>query len=143
MEFQDYRHSTPIQVRFSDIDRLNHVNNACYLTYFETARVNYFHQVFNVHANWSKTGFFIARSEIDYVKPLHLEDEVVCFTRMIALGNKSMTLKSTIAKREAGEWIACTEGVNILVAMDYTTRISIPVPELWRKLISEFEGISF
>ena len=143
MNFQDYRHNTPIQIRFSDIDRLNHVNNACYLTYLETARLSYFHQVFHVHADWSKAGFFIARCEINYMKPLHLEDEVVCFTRMIGLGSKSMTLKSALAKRDAQEWTLCAEAIVTLVAMDYTTRISMPVPELWRRLIGEFEGTAF
>lgn len=143
MIFQDYRHSTAIQIRFSDIDRLNHVNNACYLTYFETSRVNYFNQVFHMHADWSRKGFVIARSEINHIRPLHLGDEVACFTKMLRIGNKSMTVKNTLAKKESGQWVICAEGLGVLVAMDYTTRISMPVPEAWRRLISDFEALPF
>lgn len=140
MEFRDYRHSMRIQIRFSDIDRLNHVNNACYLTYFESARVSYFQQLFGKQVDWSKTGFVIARSEIDHIKSIYLEDEVYCFTRVIRLGNKSMTVKNTIAKRENNRWIICADGIGVLVAMDYTTRQSMRVPNVWRELIAEFEG---
>ncbi|MEO8760903.1 MAG: hypothetical protein ABI388_06615, partial [Bacteroidia bacterium] len=30
----DYKHSTPIQIRFVDIDKMGHVNNATILSYF-------------------------------------------------------------------------------------------------------------
>ena len=40
-----YRHTTPIQIRFADLDALNHVNNANYLTYIELARIHYLHDV--------------------------------------------------------------------------------------------------
>jgi len=39
---------TPIQIRFSDCDMLQHVNNAIYLQYFETARINFFNQKFQL-----------------------------------------------------------------------------------------------
>jgi acyl-CoA thioesterase FadM len=38
---EDYKHSIPIRIRFSDIDKINQVNNACYLNYFETARIKF------------------------------------------------------------------------------------------------------
>jgi acyl-CoA thioester hydrolase len=33
----------PVEVRYSDLDAQGHVNNAVYFTYFEQARVQYFH----------------------------------------------------------------------------------------------------
>jgi acyl-CoA thioesterase FadM len=36
---QGYPFSCPIQVRYADIDAMNHVNNAVYATYLEVARV--------------------------------------------------------------------------------------------------------
>lgn len=142
MTFENYKHSLRIQIRFGDIDRLNHVNNACYLTYFESARVNYFQHLFIGH-NWTKTGFVVARSEIDHIRPVHLEDELYCFTRLVRIGNKSMTVKNSLVKKEEEQWIICAEGIGVLVAMDYTTRVSIPVPAQWRELLAHFEGTFF
>ena len=47
--------STPIQIRFSDCDMLQHVNNAIYLQYFETARINFFRKELP-NWNWKEEG---------------------------------------------------------------------------------------
>ncbi len=143
MTFKNYKHCAPIQVRFSDVDKLNHVNNAYYLTYLETARVQYFRQVFGNQVNWSETGFVIARSEINYKVPIYLNDDIHCFTTVEKLGNKSMTLQNAIVKKVGNELVECADGIIVLVAMDYTTHTKIPLPDLWRELISEFEGKNF
>ncbi len=61
MIFEDFKHVTPIQIRFVDIDRLDHVNNACYLNFFELGRVKYFNLVLGNTINWKESGFVIAR----------------------------------------------------------------------------------
>lgn len=139
ISFEDYKHSTPIQIRFSDIDKINHVNNAVYLNYFETSRVNYFDTVFKGRNNWNKLGFVLARNEINYLHPIHLEDEIFCLTKVIKLGNKSLTLKNAVLKKEGNKYIECANGIGILVAMNYETRESIALPEEWKQLINEIE----
>ncbi|MBK6522577.1 MAG: acyl-CoA thioesterase [Bacteroidia bacterium] len=137
--FEDYKHSIAIQIRFSDIDKINHVNNACYLNYFETARVNYFDLVFKGRNDWAKLGFVLARNEINHLHPLHLEDQIFCYTKITELGNKSMTIKNCILKKTTDGLIECANGIGILVAMNYVTRESILIPEDWKKMITEFE----
>jgi acyl-CoA thioesterase FadM len=39
---ETYIHKLKIQILFKDIDKQGHVNNANHITYFETARVDYF-----------------------------------------------------------------------------------------------------
>lgn len=140
ISFEDYKHSTSIQIRFSDIDKINHVNNAVYLNYFETSRVNYFDTVFKGRNNWNKLGFVLARNEINYLHPIHLEDEIFCLTKVIKLGNKSLTLKNTVLKKNGAEFIECANGIGVLVAMNYETRESIPLPQEWSDLILKFEA---
>ena len=36
-----FRFFIHVEVRFSDLDALNHVNNAVYFTYMEQARIHY------------------------------------------------------------------------------------------------------
>lgn len=137
--YEDYKHVTRIQIRFSDIDKINHVNNAIYLNYFETSRVNYFNTVFNGLNNWDKTGFVLARNEINYLHPVHLEDEIYCLTKVIKLGNKSLTLKNTLLKKSGEQYTECANGIGILVAMNYKTHESIVLPEEWIELVKTFE----
>lgn len=37
---QGFKHKTPIQIRFKDIDAFRHVNNANHFTYLEIARTH-------------------------------------------------------------------------------------------------------
>ena len=55
----DYIHELPIQIRFNDIDKLSHLNNACYLTFFELGRVNYFNKILKTPVNWDEQGFVL------------------------------------------------------------------------------------
>ena len=41
-----------IQVRFSDLDVLGHVNNTIYFSYFELARVHYFRELLGIDWDW-------------------------------------------------------------------------------------------
>jgi acyl-CoA thioester hydrolase len=142
IQFGDYKHSIPIQIRFADIDRLNHVNNACYLSFFELGRVHYFNAVLGNTINWHENGFVLARTEIDHIAPIFLNDEVFCCTKTIKMGNKSLTVKNTVLKRSGSELIECASGIGVLVAMDYIHNNSIEIPEAWRKLITSFESVA-
>jgi acyl-CoA thioester hydrolase len=59
--------------------------------------------------------------------------------RFSKMGNKSMTVDQNIVHAETGEVLA--SGEVILVAYDYHARKSVPIPDVMRKTISEFEGL--
>ncbi len=139
MTYLDFNHIIPIQIRFHDIDRLNHVNNACYHNYFEMGRVRYFDQVLKRYVNWDHYGFILARTEIDHLKPVHLNDEIYCGTKVVYFGNKSMKVKNVILRKENDELVACASGFGILVAMNYSENKSITLPQQWRDLMTAFE----
>jgi acyl-CoA thioester hydrolase len=141
MNFQDYRHVIPIQIRFSDIDRLNHVNNSCYHNYFELGRVKYFNGIVHEDLNWIEKGFVLARTEIDHIESLFLDDEVWCFTKVTKLGNKSLTIKNSIVKKGKDGLIESAVGIGIVVARDFVRRESIEIPQEWAEHIKKFEGL--
>ena len=139
MNYQDYKHVIPIQIRFIDIDRLDHVNNACFLSYFELGRVKYFNQVLNKHINWNDSGFVIARTEINHITPIYLLDDLYCFTKIINIGTKSITIKNSLVKKVGDEFQEAANGIGVLVAMDYLNKVSVDMPVKWRQVIEEFE----
>jgi len=47
MNIKNFKHKTKIIVRFSDLDAMQHVNNATYLTYLEETRIDYFNTLFS------------------------------------------------------------------------------------------------
>lgn len=141
MTFEDYRHFTNIQIRFKDVDKQGHVNNANHLTYFEMGRVDYFRDVVRRKIDWVKTGMILAKTEIDYKLPILLEDTIYCGTRIESFGTKSFVVKHALVKEESGQLQLAAHGRCVLVCMNYDTRETTPVPEEWRTIISAFEGL--
>jgi acyl-CoA thioester hydrolase len=141
MTYKDYRHCIPVQIRFSDIDKLNHVNNSCYHNYIEMGRVKYFEEVIGDRVNWEQSGFMLARTEIDHIEQVYMLDEIYCFTRVFRVGNKSVGIRNSIVKKINGDLVGCAEISAVLVAMAYKANRSIRVPDEWRKKFSEFEGL--
>ena len=128
-----------IDIRFRDLDSLGHVNNVVYLTYVEQARIRYFDSVIGQRYDWNKWGVLLARTEINYIKPLLLKDEAKCYIKCVSIGNKSMEFHFEIYKVENNKKIKMANGINILVCFNHQTNESIPVPTEWKTPIENFE----
>ncbi len=139
MTTSDFKHCTRIQVRYKDVDKQGHVNNANHLTYFETARVQYFRDVFKIQIDWDKTGLILAHSEITYFEPILLDDEINCYTKITSIGNKSFEISNILTRSTNGKETECAKGKSVLVCFDYLQKQTIDMPEKWRNCINEFE----
>jgi acyl-CoA thioester hydrolase len=138
-----FKHTTPIEVRFADVDAFGHVNNAKYLTYFEQARVKYFNDIVDWTYDWSKEGIILAKADIDFIKPIRFRDEIAVFTRCSRLGNKSFDLQYQIMSYDDGEEILMADCTTVMVAFDYVQKKSIAVPEEWKDALMKYEGNNF
>jgi acyl-CoA thioester hydrolase len=129
-------HITNLEIRFADIDKMGHVNNAKYLTYFEQARMCYFEKVVGEKFDWSEEGIILAKAEIDFIFPLKLEHKIQIQTKCTKLGNKSFDLEyivNTIDQQVAAK------GKTIMVCYNYKLGQTIPIPTLWREKFLDFE----
>jgi acyl-CoA thioester hydrolase len=119
--------STPIQIRFSDIDGYSHVNNGVYFSYFEHSRAVYLYEV----CNWNimAIGTVVARIEIDYLKPIHLEDEIKSFVHCTRTGNSSFDLEQyLVGESKAGGSFVFAKCKCTMVAVDMETMRPVPIP---------------
>ncbi|MBI3500933.1 MAG: acyl-CoA thioesterase [Bacteroidetes bacterium] len=135
----NYKHKTPIQIRFKDVDAFKHVNNANHFTYLESARVKYFDDVAGEEMNWSKQGIILAKAVVDYKLPILFKDKIFVYTKCSRIGNKSFDLSYLIIKEENRKEIILAEASTVLVCYDYEKGASIPMPEEWKKKINAFE----
>ena len=134
--------SSPIEIRFRDLDALAHVNNVVYLSYVEQARVRYFDTVLGDRQNWDEWGVLLARTEINYLQPLLFKDIAHVKMECVAIGNKSMEFHFMVFKTHNGQTIEIASGVNILVCFNHTENRSIEVPTEWKTAIEKFEDMS-
>jgi acyl-CoA thioester hydrolase len=138
---EDFKHRTPIQIRFKDIDQLGHVNNANHLSYFELARMQYSDDVLG-QIDWSKRGFILASARVDYKRPILLKDKVFVLTRTAKIGTKSIDMEHRIIRLEAdGAETLLASGGSVIVCMDYASMTTIPVPDSWKKSVQLYDGV--
>lgn len=137
------KHKTSIQIRFKDIDKLGHVNNANHFTYFELARIQYFNDVVGRNIDWDKDGMILANAKIDYKLPIYLQDQVFVYTYCTNIGTKSFELSYDIVRiaRNGTEEVLAT-GSTVLVCFDYSKNQTVPVPEDWKQKMKTYEHLS-
>ncbi len=130
-----FRHKTPIQIRFKDVDRLGHVNNANHITYFELARVEYFNALMGeLKMDWENESLILAKIEMEYKQPILLDDRIVVYTWISRLGSKSFDMSCSIVREEKnGAETEMAKGLAIIVCFNYKLNQSILIPESWKE----------
>lgn len=124
---------TPIQIRFADVDMLEHVNNVNMQHYFDVGKTDFFMKVMGIGMDWRKIGLVQKAIQTQYEAQTWFPEPVSVFTRIERFGNKSVTMFQEIRNRETGELKAfCT---STLVAFDFEKQESVPVPEEWKKTV--------
>ena len=139
-QYKNFKHATPVEVRFGDLDSLSHVNNAKYLTYIESARIKYFKDLLNMGVGHSRLSVILAKATVDFKIPIVLNDQIEVFTRCSRMGTKSFDLEYALVKVNEDQVVEVATAHTILVAYDYEAGQTIPLPDEWRQTMASFEG---
>ncbi len=104
----------PIEVRFMDLDPLDHVNHAVLVSYLEQARWQWWRAYLGGRP-FSDEGFLIVRLEVDYRRPILMGEEVQVELRCSRLGRTSFDL----AYRVLADGALAAEGRTVQVMLDF------------------------
>ena len=118
-----------IQVRFSDLDMLGHVNNVINLSYFEMARIHYFTALVGPKWDWFNEGVLLVKNNVEYHIPILLHDQPSIHLFVEEIGNKSFSLTYSIeidGKKH-------TSGGSTLVCFNSAKQQSIEIPRIMRE----------
>lgn len=132
-----FRLSVPIEVRFRDLDALNHVNNAVYFSYMEHARIVYLKGLGLFGDDASDTGMILAEATCVFKAPIVLGQSIVVRVRATELKNSSFVFEYRLEDAGSGRLMA--DGRSVQVCYDYAAGKSMPMPPRWRKRIEQFE----
>jgi acyl-CoA thioester hydrolase len=123
--------SCPVELRYGDVDAMNHVNNAVYVTLLELARVRLWQERIGFSGSARDIPIIVARVAVDYRSPIGLGDRVVIGVGVKTIGRTSFTL---VYRIEASGRLAA-EAETVQVHYDYTRGSPLPIPvELRAKL---------
>ena len=133
-QLADFPHRVTDNIRFGDLDPQGHVNQAVYLTYFETGRVAMFRGP-DLGIGVPGLTYVMVRMEVDYVKELHWPGSFEVGTGVAEFGRSSFKVSQAIFR----DGVASAIGRATLVCMDIKTRKATPLPEAAIERLSKWK----
>lgn len=134
-----FHFSTPIKIRFRDLDAFGHVNNAVFFTYMEVARTDYFTHVGLLKNEWPPIFFIIAEATCQFKAPIQMDTPLAIQVRVGGLRNSSFSLEYQFTDQATGQILAL--GRTAQVMYDYTAKCTVPLPAEWRQTLMAFEAL--
>lgn len=125
---EDFAHWVSVTLRYSDQDPMGHINNVVYGAYLAEGRNAFIGEIVKRLAP-ANVDFVLASVKIDYHRETRYPGRVDVGSRVLRIGNKSLTLGHGIFKD--GELNATAESVIVFVAVE--SGQSVPIPEQVRR----------
>jgi len=132
-----FRHCLPVQIRFSDIDMLGHLNNNVYLIFMDQAKIQYFSAVRGRQITATDLCMVVVNINCDFVSPSFLDSSLEVWTQVTHIGEKSVKLEQRIIDSNTGE-TKCI-GRTIMAGFDPETLQSAAVSDTWVSLTEAYE----
>ena len=120
---RSFRHWTPVSLRFSDQDSMGHINNVAYAAYTEAGRIAFMSDALSA-TETSDADFMLVHIRIDYLRQMHYPGTADVGTRVLRIGNSSVTLGHSVFDR--GRAMAKMQSVLVFVDMEGETAVPIP-----------------
>ena len=116
---------------------MGHVNNATYLQYMETARIELARKLGQVRRGF-RPSFIIASARCEFKKPIRDERRIIVSVWVSRIGNRSWDLDYSI---HGPRGVKFAVGRTTQVAYDYKTRTAVQISgKLKRKLAKYVEA---
>lgn len=130
--------TTQLPVFWGDMDALGHVNNVCYLRWFECVRIAYFEAIELRTDGMSGIGPILATTTCDFLAAVTYPADVIVGARVDRVGNSSFTMRYGVALATAPDTLVA-KGSAVVVTVDYARGEKVRVPEAIRAAIERLE----
>ncbi len=129
------------EIAWGDMDAFQHVNNAVYLRYFESARIRYFEQtpMFDIMKK-KGVGPIVHSHRIRYRFPLTYPDRIRIGVRIIGVGQDRIRVAYRMISLTHD--VIAAEGDTTIVFLDYRTGKKAPIPPPVLTAFDDIEGWS-
>lgn len=132
-----FRHCMPMQIRFTDIDMLGHLNNNVYLMFMDLAKIDYFKTVIGHDIDMHSLNMVVVHIDIDFLSATFFGQQVEVWTQVTHIGTKSLRMEQRVIETTTRE----TKAVSTTIMAGYlpeTNRSEAIAPQ-WRRAIDRFE----
>lgn len=116
-----------VQAHWRDMDSLRHINHAAYLTYMETARVEFYRHLGFEANRWDlQSSTILVQADIEYLKPAVFPVTFDIGQRITRIGTKSFDILTGLY--ESGSNDLTINALFTLVGFNYQMNQSVLVP---------------
>lgn len=119
-------------VRYAETDAMRIVHHASYIVYFEEGRSAYLRQKGDSYADFERTGYYLAVSEVGarYIKPAVYDQQVTVRSWIEEIRSRSLTFNYEIIDTQSDELLV--NGFSKHICITHEGRVAT-LPEKWRK----------
>ena len=136
----EFRFFIPMPTRWGDSDLNGHINNAIFVRYLESGRLDYYAEVIDKRFDLSSPpGFILASLQLDYLSQVNHPANLIIGTRVSSLGNRSFESDGAIF--QADEEAPVVISRSVCVWFNYEKNCSEPVPQAARDAVNNYERV--
>ena len=127
-------HTTPIQIRFNDIDQMGHVNNAVIMEYLDLGKDAFFSS-HGLSPTKSDFTVMVVHYDVDFCAQIHYHDRIHVETEIEKIGNKSITVLQRVVNTETNT--LCVECRTVMAGYRRSTSSSAVIPDEVRQWLTK------
>ncbi|HZN24376.1 MAG TPA: thioesterase family protein [Burkholderiales bacterium] len=128
-----YRHFVAITTRLMDNDLYNHLNNATYYSFIDTAVTSYLTQAVDRDLARDPVIYLVVENGCAYFRPIAFPDAVQCGLCVTRIGRSSMRFEVGLFRNE--EPLTAARGFFVQVCCDRSTQRPIDMPPAVRQAL--------
>jgi acyl-CoA thioester hydrolase len=122
-----FYHWHTLTVRFSDVDALQHVNNAIFNTYYEESRLRFLGEYFEMNKEYHEgRSFVMVRSEIEYLGQIKFPDTILIGTGINKVGNSSLESFQGIYHSETKKLLSVAKTTGVWFDVNKQRPVKLP-----------------
>lgn len=125
-----FTHRLPIQIRFSDVDVIGHVNNIIFLQYYDTGKAAFMTDLLKRTISWYEVDVVVANIDCAFIAPIFYGENIEVLTACTYIHDKSFKLLQMLRNSETKEVKSICE--TVMVSFDPDTQKVAPLKDEWR-----------
>ena len=124
LKLNDFPLKAHDKIRYGDTDRQGHINNANFLTFLETGRVELIYNP-DLLNDQDEINFVIASVQLDFLKEMKWPGQVDIGTGITKIGNSSIQMYQQLFQNDQ----CVARATTVIVQVDETTASSKPLSD--------------
>lgn len=122
-------------VRWGDLDAMQHMNNTVFFRFFESSRMAFWTRLEQaIQGQYPKEwGPILAATSCQFKRPVYYPDNVITGTKVIKMEEERFVMEHAIWSEREQNIVA--KGDAVVVSYDYNTKKKIPVPKVWKQFM--------